>query len=386
MPRRRAQSALSLWTRVGGGTVDRLGPCFGAVPCGARRCAARAIGAAVALWLALPVGAEPFRLANFHTQLSRDGPGLLLRDILRGEDRAIAASIAVIAAARADVVVLQDFDYDAGAAALDALAAALAQAGAPYPHRLALRPNTGWPTGVDVDGDGRSHRARDAHGYGLFNGQGGMAILSRHPIGPVRDFSRFLWADLPGSAAPGVLSPEALAVLRLATVAAWDVAIETPHGRFHILTLHAGPPVFDGPEDRNGFRNADELRFWQLYLDGWSPEGPPFDADRFALMGTLNVDPDRGQGRRVGLRALLDHPRLQDPVPRRPGGGTETADWPEPVPGDLRVDYILPEVRLGVLGAGVVWPEDDRGALPLSVVAAASDHRLIWVDLDLRSD
>jgi endonuclease/exonuclease/phosphatase family metal-dependent hydrolase len=330
--------------------------------------------------------AEPVRLASFHTQLSREGPGLLLRDLQRGQDARIAASIAVIAAADADIVVLQDIDYDAAGAALSALAEGLAQAGAPYPHFLALRPNTGWPTGVDIDGDGQSHRARDAHGYGLFNGQGGMAILSRYPIGAVRDFSRFLWTNLPGSSAPGVLSSEALAVLRLATVAAWDVTIETPYGPFHILTFHAGPPVFDGPEDRNGLRNADELRFWQLYLDGWAPEGPPFADERFALMGTFNVDPERGEGRRDALAGILSHPRLQDPAPRRPAGGTQTADWPEPVPGDLRVDYILPAAGLRVLGTGVLWPEDEASLPPLSVVAAASDHRLVWVDLALGVD
>ena len=75
--------------------------------------------------------AEVLRLASFHTQLSRAGPGLLLRDLRRGEDTQIAATIAVIAAARADVVLLQDIDFDAEAAALDTLAGALAASGAP---------------------------------------------------------------------------------------------------------------------------------------------------------------------------------------------------------------------------------------------------------------
>ncbi|NKX43093.1 endonuclease/exonuclease/phosphatase family protein [Roseicyclus persicicus] len=295
----------------------------------------------------------------------------------------MAASLQVIAAADADIVLLQDVDWDAGLAALDALAARLAEAGAAYPHRLALRPNTGRPTGHDLDGDGRSWRARDAHGYGHFSGQGGMALLSRHPIGPVRDFSAYLWSDLPGGAAASVVPEAALPVLRLASVAAWDVAVEAPGGPLHILALHAGPPVFDGPEDRNGRRNADELRFWQLYLDGWAPGGPGLATDRFALMGTLNLDPDRGEGRRAALAALLTHPRLQDPVPRRPSGGTETADWPEPVPGDLRVDYILPSAALRVAAAGVLWPEGEDGVLPLSVAAAASDHRLVWVDIGI---
>lgn len=325
--------------------------------------------------------AETLRIATFHTQLTRNGPGLLLRDILRGEDAQITATVAVIAAAGADVVVLQDMDFDAGGAALTALADRLAAAGIDYPHRLTLRPNTGMPTGVDIDGDGRSWRARDAQGYGRFNGQGGMALLSRIPLGAVRDFSGFLWADLPDSAAPSVLPEAALPVLRLATVAAWDVAVQTPRGALHLLALHAGTPVFDGPEDRNGWRNADELRFWALYLDGWTPEGPPFAANRFAVIGTFNVDPEGGEGRPEGLRALLDHPGLQDVVPRRPGGGTETTDWPEPVPGDLRVDYILPAAGMAVTGAGVLWPEGEDGPLPLSVAALASDHRLVWVDL-----
>jgi len=325
--------------------------------------------------------ADTLRIATFHTELSRAGPGLLLRDLARGEDAEIAATIAVIAAAEAGILLLQGVDYDAEGAALDRLAEGLAAAGAPYPHRLALRPNTGMATGVDIDGDGRSWRARDAQGFGWFNGQGGMALLSRYPLGEVRDFSAFLWGDLPESAAPDVLPAPALPILRLASVAAWDVMVELPGGPLHLLALHAGTPVFDGPEDRNGRRNADELRFWQMYLDGWTPVGAPFAADRFALLGTLNVDPERGEGRQDALRLLLDHPRLQDPVPRRPDGGSETVDWPEPAPGDLRVDYVLPAASLRVTGAGVLWPEDDDAFA--ATVAAASRHRLVWVDLDL---
>jgi hypothetical protein len=62
-------------------------------------------------------------------------------------------------------------------------------------------PNVGQPTGVDLDGDGRTYRARDAHGYGLFSGDGGMAILSRFPIGAVRDFTRMPWISLPENVA-----------------------------------------------------------------------------------------------------------------------------------------------------------------------------------------
>ena len=334
----------------------------------------------------MPAWGQTLRIATFHTQLTRDGPGLLLRDILAGDDAQVMATVSVLAAAAADVVVLQDVDFDADGLALAALSRALADAGLDYPHRLALRPNTGLPTGVDLDGDGRSWRARDAHGYGHFNGQGGMAVLSRHPLGAVRDFSGFLWADLPGSSAAAVLPEAAVPVLRLASVAAWDVAVDAPSEVFHLLALHAGTPVFDGPEDRNGRRNADELRFWALYLDGWSPDGLAFAGRDFAVIGTFNVDPSGGEGRQDGLRALLDHPRLQNVLPRRPGGGTQTADWPDPLPGDMRVDYILPAAGLEIAGAGVLWPEGEDGVLPASVAARASDHRLVWMDLRIGAD
>jgi endonuclease/exonuclease/phosphatase family metal-dependent hydrolase len=310
----------------------------------------------------------------FHTDLSRDGPGLLLRDLSDPEAAQVQASVAVIAEAGADVLLLLGVDYDAGGAALSLLQDRLSQAGADYPFVATARPNTGWPTGLDLDGDGRAHGPRDSHGYGLFNGQGGMALLSRYPVLGLRSFSDMPWRDLPESRAAEVTPPEALPILRLASVAAWDVALELPDGAFHVLALHATPPVFDGPEDRNGLRNADELRFWAQYLDGWAPEGPPFAATRFAVMGTLNVDPERGEGRRDGLRALLDHPRLQDPRPRG-AAGTATADWAEPSPGNLRVDYILPAAGIDVLDSGVMWRADDP------VAATASDHRLVWVTL-----
>lgn len=301
----------------------------------------------------------------------------MLRDILRLDD-VPAASIEVILAARADILSLQDIDYDGSDAAITALRDALSERGLDYPYFVSLRPNTGWPTGVDLDGDGSTNGPRDAHGYGRFNGQGGLALLSRYPIGEVRNFSETLWQDLPENNAAGVTPDAAMPILRLHPVAAWDVEVLLPSGPFHILTSHASAPVFDGPEDRNGIRNADELRFWELYLNGdWAPDGAPFAADAFAYLGTLNLDPERGEGRRAALHRLLSHDALQDPVPQGPLGAF-TADWNDPVPGDLRVDYILPSANLSVTDAGIIWPES--GALAEAVVAASA-HRLVWVDV-----
>jgi hypothetical protein len=274
-------------------------------------------------------------------------------------------------------------DHDAGHAALTALGEALRNRGANYPHHFAAAPNSGRPTGIDLDGDGRSWRARDAHGYGLFTGDGGMALLSRFPIGAVRDFSALPWVALPGNAAEGVTPAAALPILRLHSVGAWDVEILTPAGTLNLLASHASPPVFDGPEDRNGLRNADELLFWAQYLNGWVPDGPPFAATRFVVMGTFNIDPERGEGRREGLDALRTHARLQDPGPRRPDGGMATADWPEDGPGRLRVDYILPSRTLDVTDSGILWPGDvPQLGISAEVASAASDHRLVWVDLE----
>lgn len=307
-----------------------------------------------------------------------------MRDILRGEDDQIAAVVEVITEINPDILLILGFDYDAGLVALNTFADLVAEQGPDYPTRFALAPNAGIPTGVDIDGDGRTPEAQDAQGYGRFRGEGGMAILSRFPViaDEVRDFSGFLWRDLPGSRAPTVLSPEALEVLRLASMGIWDVPLATGGNHvLHLLAIHATPPVFDGPEDRNGWRNHDEVGFLLRYLDGWSPDDiAAFEASYFAVMGTLNIDPFRGEGQRAALNALLGHPRIQDPQPVRRRGGLATVDWPDPTPGDLRVDYILPATGIAVRATGIHWPEDGPAA---DAVARASAHRMVWVDITL---
>ena len=335
--------------------------------------------------------AEPLRIATFNTELQRDGPGLLLRDILRGDDAQIAGVVAVLRETAPDILVLQGFDYDLTGAALDAFAALLAQSGQSYPHRFAARPNTGMQTGLDLDGDGRNGDPRDAQGYGRFSGQGGMAVLSRYPIvtEEVREFTTLLWKDLPGALLPeteGLPFPsaEAQEVQRLSTTAHWVVPVNVPNlGRVTLLTFHASPPVFDGPEDRNGKRNHDEIIFWQHYLDG--AFGPVPDA-AFVLLGDANQDPRDGDGINRAINTLLADPRLQDARPGSAGSALasgdphDTADWDEPVPGNLRVDYVLPSADWRIVGAGVHWP--DPASEAGQIAETASRHKLVWVDLD----
>ncbi|AXC48703.1 endonuclease/exonuclease/phosphatase family protein [Paracoccus suum] len=323
------------------------------------------------------------RLATWAPDLTRDGPGLLLRDIQSGKDPQIAAAVGVIRAANADVLLLTAFDWDHEGRALQAFSDLLAKAGMSYPHRLALRPNSGMATGIDLDGDGRTGTGDDAQGFGLFTGQSGMVLLSRRPLGEVRDLSATLWRDVPGNTMPPA-PPDAAAIQRLSTTGHWDVALPAGPTTLHLLVYAASPPVF-GTGTRNLRRNHDETAFWTAY----QAAGP------MVVMGSANLDPVDGDGEGEAIRALIA--RLQDPEPRSEGGAAapqtgsnarqkgdpalDTADWPDADgPGNLRVDYVLPDKGLKVTGSGVLWPADG----PLAeTVMTASRHRLVWVNLAL---
>ncbi len=337
--------------------------------------------------MASAAAADSLRVATYNVDLDRTGPGLLVQDLSAGDDPQIAALVRVLVALDADVLLLTAVDYDRGGVALGLLADALAVAGAPYPHRFALRPNTGLQTGFDVDGNGYVSDPRDAQGFGLFSGQGGMAVLSRLPVDAagVRDFSTFLWRDLPGALTED--APNLAAVQRLATTGFWDVPVITGAGPLHLLAWHATPPVFDGPEDRNGRRNHDEAAFWRLMLDGALPMPAP-DAP-FVLLGDANLDPSDGEGLRDGIAALLSHPALQDPEPKGNYGRQEPGQAGDPALdtaiyddiGGLRLDVVLPSARLRVSASGVLWPAETD---PLAAdLAAASRHRPVWVDITL---
>ena len=340
-------------------------------------------------------GADTIRIATYNVELSRKGPGLLLRDILKGDPAAEAAA-GVIAGVAPDVLVLNGVDYDHELRTVRALAGLVAGRGHEMPYLLALRPNSGWMTDRDLDGDGRLGGKGDAQGWGRYAGDGGMAVLSRYPIGTARDLGGMLWADLPGALLPmaaGGLFPDPAAyeVQRLSSVGHWLVPVEIGERVLSVMAFHAGPPVFDGPEDRNGRRNHDEIVLWRHLLDG---RMGPVPEGEFVIAGDANLDPVDGEGIRAAIAGLLADGRVQDALPRSDGGvaaaddgqrgdpALDTVDWPgagEGGPGNLRVDYVLPSAGLKVTGAGVFWPAPDMSGHEMAV--AASRHRLVWVDV-----
>lgn len=308
---------------------------------------------------------------------------------MRGEDAQIAAIVRGLVALDADVILLTAVDFDHDGVALSLLAERLAMAGAPYPHQFALRPNAGTQTGFDVDQNGRIGDPRDAQGFGLFSGNAGMAVLSRLPIDAdrARNFSDFLWRDLPGALIPEDTDPGLLEIQRLASTGFWEVPVLTKTGPLYLLAWHATPPVFDGPEDRNGKRNHDEAAFWRLFLEDALPMKPP--GGPFVLLGDGNLDPLDGDGLPAGIDALLSAPALQDPAPHGTHGRSEPGHEGDPALdtvlyeglGGLRLDYVLPSRDLTVTGAGVLWPPASDPLAPDLTIA--SRHFPVWVDITL---
>lgn len=361
------------------------------------------------------------RIATYNTSLYDDADGGLVRR-LEGDDAGARKIAAVLQRVRPDVVLLNEFDYDADGRAADLFQQrylAVAQHGSEplrYPYRYFAPVNTGVPSGLDLDHDGRvggdgRARGNDAWGYGLHPGQYGMLLLSRYPIdaAQARSFQLLKWSALPGAREPRDPAsgapwypPAIWSQLRLSSKSHWDVPVRTPQGVIHVLASHPTPPVFDGPEDRNGARNHDELRLWAEYLSpGDKPwlcddrgrcGGLPADA-AFVILGDMNADPVDGDGARGAIAQLLEHPRVDaGHVPRSAGAPQRAADYGFPRKGDtathtgdfgpksgtLRLDYVLPSRGLQVRDTGVFWPARESAD---AAIADGSDHHLVWVDL-----
>jgi endonuclease/exonuclease/phosphatase family metal-dependent hydrolase len=375
--------------------------------------------------LELSDSSASIRFATFNSSLYDDEDGGLIKRLEKGDAKARKIA-AVIQHQRPDILLLNEFDFDAEGLAADLFQKdylAQAQDGQKaitYPYHYIAQVNTGVQSGMDLDnngtigGDGRD-RGNDAFGYGLHPGQYGMLVLSRFPIdvAKARTFQNFLWKDLPGAMMPKNPStsgpwykPEVWARLRLSSKSHWDLPIETPSGIVHFLVSHPTPPVFDGPEDRNGARNYDEIKLWAEYLNNknasWLCDdnnacgGLPSNA-RFVIAGDLNADPNDGDGIRGAILQLLQHPRvLKYDTPRSEGAALSTQTVGQanlkhkgiaaedtgdfgPKVGNMRLDYVLPSAGSRVKASGVFWlTPADEGYQWMD----ASDHHMVWADVE----
>lgn len=374
-------------------------------------------------------GAAPanvsMRVATYNTSLYSDEAGGVIRE-LQGDSAHARKIAAVLQKVRPDLVLLNEFDFDEKHRAADLfqqryLEVAQPGGGEPlhYPYRYLAPVNTGVQSGLDLDGNGTvggtgRDRGNDAWGYGLHPGQYGMLVLSKFPIdeAQVRTFQRLRWSTLPGAVNPldpakgRPFYPDTIwSQLRLSSKSHWDVPVRTPTGTVHFLVSHPTPPVFDGPEDRNGHRNAAELHLWREYLatgdapwlcDDQGRCGRLAADARFVIAGDLNNDPVDGDGHHDAILELLEHPRVMRMATPRSEGGEETAlayaakglqrrGAPAHVTGDfgpragaMRLDYVLPSTGFALVGSGVYWP---KKADPDAAIADGSDHHLVWVDV-----
>lgn len=372
--------------------------------------------------------APSLRFATFNASLNRFNEGDLAAELSIPGSAQPDVIAEIIQRTRPDVLLINEFDYDsAGAAAAgfqDNYLSLPHNGAAPivYPYRFVAPANTGIPSGRDLNKDGSIGGPNDAFGFGFFPGQFGMVVYSMYPIDVhnVRTFQNFLWKDMPGAMLP--VDPATgeswydagdLDVFRLSSKSHWDVPIKIRRKTIHFLVSHPTPPVFDGPEDRNGTRNHDEIRFWADYIiparsgyiyDDNGTYGGLKPGAMFVIAGDQNADPFDGDSVPGAIQQLLDHPLINTKVAPSSAGAVEqailqdaandshlgdpaldTADFNDnPAPGNLRVDYVLPRKNLMAIGdAGVFWPTSDDPLFNLvgTFPFPSSDHRLVWIDL-----
>ncbi|MGH7245117.1 MAG: endonuclease/exonuclease/phosphatase family protein [Phycisphaerales bacterium] len=290
----------------------------------------------------------------------------------------------------------------------------------PIKYRAFMAPvNTGLFSGMDLDNDGKVTDSyptppgtkpdgtpgeqtpggiafgNDCWGFGTFSGQYGMALLVDERIAideaGARTFQRLPWDYVTGNLMPSKAdgtpwySNEEKAVMRLSSKSHWDVLVRLPNGaELHVFCSHPTPPVFDGPEDRNGHRNHDEIRFWMDYLsnepyivdDNTKYGGFASDAP-FVIVGDLNADPKKGDSYKDPIGKLLSARRVSREFTPKADVAVEGLEPTDTSMFKLRVDYVLPSKDLKVTQGGI-WR-----ALPASSIGGKfpSDHFPVWVDV-----
>ena len=369
------------------------------------------------------VASTTIRFASYNIAMGLGSEGELQKRLQSGRDEGLRKAAAVIQNVRPDVLLLNEFDYlpevDAGRLFVTNYLQH-SQYGQPainyFAYTLNGPVNTGVDSGLDLDNNGKTSDPADAWGFGRFPGHFAMQVLSRHPLDlkSLRTFQNFLWKDMPGALFPTNLDgspwypPEVQQQLRLSSKSHWDIPITVEGQVIHFLVSHPTPPVFDGPEDRNGLRNHDEIKLWADYID---PDRSGYIYDdaggfgglskgaSFVIAGDQNADPVDGASHLNAIGQLLEHPLVNSScepvsdaaleVSEMQGGknlehkgnpAADTGDFNDTYVGNMRVDYVLPSATLASTKCGVYWPTETKRSHEWIDV---SDHRLVWVDIEL---
>ncbi|MAD76803.1 MAG: endonuclease [Rheinheimera sp.] len=357
--------------------------------------------------------------SNYLAQGETGNNRVLASILANGDNPQVKNIAAIIQRARPDVLLLNEFDYitdpKQGIQAFIKHYLNQPQAGSEpinYPYFYYSTVNTGQPSPFDLDNSGKATGVgADAWGYGFYPGQYGMVLLSKYPIDlkNVRTFQHFKWKDMPQfmptlkpDGSPWY-SSEAWQQMPLSSKSHWDIPIKVDNTTVHILASHPTPPVFDGPENRNGIRNHDEIRFWLDYLDPGNAgyiyddegnKGGLAENSRFVLLGDLNASAD-GDGDAISsaIKALVSHQRISQSVTPESKGAAEnspeqahakyhTAAW------RMRADYVLAsDFGFNTTDGGVFWPaKNEADYAMVGTRGASSDHRLVWLKLELRAE
>ena len=375
----------------------------------------------------------PVRFATFNASLNRNVEHQALAELSVPGNAQADAVAEIIQRIRPEVLLINEFDFEetkhwrrCSRTTISTSRHGPVASPPPsidFPYVFVAPSNTGIPSGFDLNNNGAIAGPDDALGFGFFPGQFGMGVFSRHPIlyNQVRTFQHFLWKDMPGARLPDDpatpapadwYSPAELAVLPLSSKSHWDIPIDIDGTVVHFLVSHPTPPVFDGPEDRNGTRNFDEIRFWADYITPGPTSDYIYDdnggtgglkpGELFVIAGDQNSDPLDGDSIPGSIQQLLEHPLVNTKVTPQSGGAVEaaalqggananhrsdprfdTADFTDSAPGNLRADYVLPRKNLRIVDAAVFWPVQASPLFPLTGVFPfpSSDHRAVWIDV-----
>ena len=349
--------------------------------------------------------------------------GQLVSDLSTPDNAQAKAVAEVIQRTDPDVVLLNEFDYVEGGAAVDLFRDNYLEVAA---QRCRCRSSTPTPSSHPSTPVSRAASTSTTTAPSVAvttpSGSGCSRASTAWSSSPstrsrptaVRTFQKFLWKDMPGNVLPtSWYSPQEQDILRLSSKSHWDVpspSASAPSTSW-LRTRRRRPSTVrrtataaatttrsaSGPTTSRRARVATSTTT-QGARGGLNP------SESFVILGDYNADPADGDSYDGAIHQLLGNRRIVDPqatsegaveAARLQGGANlthegdpkyDTADFADGAPGNLRVDYTLLSRSFTVRDAGVFWPvlADPLSRLTGVFPFPTSDHRLVWADVTLR--